>query len=773
VREDRRRGWRWRDGAARWGWSRRGAGGRQAARGVEAAAARAGEAKAPVVTVALAGNPNSGKTTIFNAITGAHQHVGNYGGVTVEVKEGDLRRGDTVIKIVDLPGTYSLTPYSPEERVARDYLLENPPDVVIDIIDGSNLERSLYLTCQLKELGLPLVVALNMADEMKKKGIRVDVDLLSRQLGAPVVPTVGTRGKGIRKLLETAGEIALGQSVGPESPPVRYGAEVEAALQPLTALASAGARETLPGRAGRPVPARWLAVALLENEAEALPWLAEHPAREAAGRQARQARQCLQSLFGEAPETLLAEQRYGYVHGICRAAVQRPAQRRIELTDRLDQVLTHRALGLPIFAALMYATFYLVFRLGAAPVGWLEAALRFVGERVNLLWPAGRVDLLRSLLVDGVLAGVGNVVVFLPNIMLLFAAITLLEDTGYMARAAFLMDRVMKWVGLHGKSFIPMLTGFGCTVPAILATRVLESRRARLTTMLVLPLMSCGARLPIYTLLIPAFFRPEHQAAVMYGIYLLGIGLAVVLARLLRSTLFRGEAAPFVMELPPYRLPTGRAVALHVWQRSWLYLRKAGTIILGFSVLMWALTTFPRLPEERRRGLGGAERAAAQVEYSLAGRAGRALAPVVRPLGFDWRIATALVGAIPAKELFVSQLAIVYAVSEASAANGRSAEATVGPTAGIAAVGKGVQQQDGPSGGLRQQLRASYSPLVGLGVLVFCLVATPCVATVAVMRKESGAWGWAILQFLVLTALAWILALVVHQVGSVLRLGVF
>jgi len=721
------------------------------------------------ITIALAGNPNSGKTTIFNNLTGANQHVGNYGGVTVETKEGTLKFGEYRIHVVDLPGTYSLTAYSIEEIVARDFIIHEQPDVIVDIVDGSNLERNLYLTMQLRELGVPLVVALNMADEMKKKGVSVELDKMSQDLGAPIVPTVGTRRKGMKKLLDAIVEVATGQWQKPDVPAIRYGEEIDEELTKIAQLITDQAQRLQQDGVNKnehlclSTTPRWVALKLLENDKEVLRVLADSETRKLVQQQVEISRRHLTGIFAEEPEIVIAEQRYGYVRGICRVVVKQIAEVRMDLSARIDRVLTNRLLGLPIFAILMYLSFYLVFTVGAIPMGWIESGIGFVLQKMDLLWPAGRAEFLKSLLADGVIAGVGNVIVFLPNIMLLFMAITLLEDTGYMARAAFIMDRLMKWVGLHGKSFIPMLTGFGCTVPAIMGTRVLDNRRDRLTTMMVLPLMSCGARFPIYALIIPAFFAKEYRATALYAIYLIGIALAIVVARLLRSTMFKGEASPFVMELPPYRIPTLRAVLIHTWQRSRMYLRKAGTIILALSIVMWFLTSYPTMPEEKQQEYSAAELAEAQVGYSFAGRLGHGLEPVLKPLGFDWKIGTALVGAFAAKEVFVAQLGIVYAIEDTDALG---EELTDTDESSVSEPEKKSELNT-----LQKHLQSSYNPLVGFCIMLFCLIATPCMATVAVTRREAGGWRWAMLQFGGLTTVAYVLTLLVYQIGTVLQIG--
>ncbi|MCY2926849.1 MAG: ferrous iron transport protein B [Planctomycetota bacterium] len=705
--------------------------------------------------VALTGNPNCGKTTLFNNITGAHQHVGNYHGVTVEVREGRCRIGEQDFAIVDLPGTYALTAYSAEELVARRFLLEETPDVVVDVIDASNPERSLYLAVQLIELKLPLVLAFNMADVAAARGLTFDTDLLARLFGAPIVSTVGNKARGTAELLDAVASVADGRFDSP-APPIHYGAEIEAELAKIT---DAVAQAALQGDR----EARWFALKLLEND-EAVR-AAATPAIRA---QADQASARLHALLGDSPEILIADRRYGFISGACQEAVRSSVEARHTMSDKIDAVLTHRILGLPIFLALMYLLFTATFKIGNIPVGWLDSGFRLLSDAVSSLWPAGSESLLRALLVEGVIGGVGGVLKFVPNIMILFLGIALLEDTGYMARAAFIVDHLMHKIGLHGKSFIPMLIGFGCSVPAIMATRTLETRRDRLTTMFVVPLLSCGARLPIYMLLVPAFFPTLWQGPVLFSIYLIGIVLAIGGAKLLRATVLRGEPQPFVMELPPYRMPTVRALAIHMWQRAWMYLCKAGTVLLAASVILWAMTVFPRKPHYDRDykadvarqqvalesaraahqpdAAAGCEaaiadlhqaRAGEDLAYSLSGRIGRGMAPAIEPLGFDWRIGTALIGALAAKEVFVTQLSIIYAVGHADESPER----------------------------LGRRLRGEYSPLQAYCIMLFCLISTPCVATMAVMRRESGSWRWMFFQIGALTATAYGLTLIVYQIG--------
>jgi len=717
-----------------------------------------------VVTVAL-----SGKTTIFNNLTGAHQHVGNYPGVTVERKEGTCFHRGVSIQVVDLPGIYSLTPYSTEEVVARDFIIEERPNVIVDIVDASNLERNLYLTTQLIPLRVPLIVALNMSDVAEQRGFAINHRRLGELLGARGVPTVGHRNKGTAELLDAILEVAGGLNA-PRPVEISYGREIDEELDKLEPLVRAR-----PELAADCDP-RWLAIKLLEDD-RIVRERVERDAEAGAALLAAAAasREHLRRVFGEAPEIVLADRRYGFISGACQEAVTQSVEARHLASDRIDALVLHRVIGLPLFLLLTYLTFQFTFAVGHAPTDWIESFFAWLSEAVAGLWPKGAESAVRDLACDGVIAGVGGVLTFVPYTMLLFLAIAFLEDTGYMARAAFLMDHLMHRIGLHGKSFIPMLIGFGCSVPAVLATRTLDSRRDRLTTMLVVPLMSCSARFVIYTVIVGAFFADRvlvHigplalrlQPVMYFLMYLIGVVLAVLAAKVLRMTVLRGETTPLVMELPPYRMPTLRGLAIHMWERGWLYVKKAGTVILGLSILLWVLTTYPRKTEfsqdyaaRRQRAEGVADEAARRAEleaiehgmaaerlaHSAAGRIGKAIEPVLRPLGFDWKIGTALIGAFAAKEAFVAQMGIVYAV------------------------GSGEANRDA----LRQHLRDEYPPLVGFCIMLFCLVSMPCVATIAATRRESGSWGWAFLQLGGLTALAYVLTLITYQLGRLLGIG--
>jgi ferrous iron transport protein B len=682
------------------------------------------------ITAALAGNPNSGKTTLFNMLTGAHQHVGNYAGVTVEKKEGFYHYKDYEIVFVDLPGTYSLTAYSMEELIVRDFIIEEQPDVVIDVIDSSNVERNLYLTTQLMELNVPLVLAFNMSDVAKQKGLVFELEQLSQLMGARIVSTVGNKDKGKPELLAAIID-AANEGRTEREHHVNYGEEIEKQLSKIKELI-AGHEQDLAKKYG----ARWLAIKLLEHDSNVNGKINSSEIIS----EVREGIEQVRGIFKEEPEILMADRRYGFISGACQETIKNTVEFRHDVSDRIDAVVTNRVLGLPIFLILMYAAFVLTFKIGRYPMGWLESFFSWAGGTISAVWPAGSADWLRSLLVDGVIGGVGGVIVFLPNILLLFLAIAILEDSGYMARAAFVMDRVMHKIGLHGKSFIPMLIGFGCSVPAIMGTRILESRRNRLTTIMIIPLMSCGARLTIYGLIIPAFFPERLRGPILWLIYLTGIVLAIVCAKVLRLTIFKGEAAPFVMELPPYRAPTLKSLGIHMWQRGWMYLKKAGTLILAISIILWAAMNYPRPGRESLMGLSRHQVQQVTLEYSAAGRIGRAMEPIIKPLGFDWKIGTALIGAFAAKEVFVSQLGIVYAISDA----------------------------DEHPKALRERLQADYTPLTGFCIMLFCLISAPCMATIAMTKQETNSWRWALFQLAGLTTLAYIITFMVYQTGMLL-----
>ena len=704
------------------------------------------------MTVALAGNPNSGKTTIFNNITGARQHVGNYAGVTVERREGFRRFQGQDLLLVDLPGTYSLTANSLDEIVARNVIIDEKPDLIVNILDASNLERNLYLALQLLELERPLVLALNMTDMAEKAGIRINSDVLRTRLGVPVVKLIGNRNQGTEELLQTVVESSKRTIYRPFS--IDYGAKIEAAIVEVT--------EALQNLTHVKFPIRWLAVKLLENDTEVQASLLKIEGGSAVAAIVARVRNKTAVLLGEELEIAMAEARYRVVADIVAEFVDSSGRQEQTVSDRIDRVLTHRVLGLPLFFGIMWLLFNVVFTVGEIPQGWIEDAVKWFSDLVSANLAEGE---LRSLLVDGIIGGVGSVLTFLPSILLLFFGIALLEDTGYMARAAFVMDRVMRAVGLHGKSFIPLLLGFGCSVPAVMGARTLENKSDRMVTILVSPLMSCSARLPVYTLLIAAFFSENVAGSVLFSIYFLGISLAILMALVFRKWMFPGASEPFIMEMPPYHLPTLRSIAIHMWERSILYLKKAGTLILAASILIWFITNYPanveyskdydaakgqiteQYDEVAAKPLLAQldqEQAGEKLALSYAGQFGHFIEPVIKPLGFDWKMGVGLVSAVAAKEVLVSTLATIYSVGDV--------------------------EEDSQS--LQEALAAdaAFSPLVAFGLMVFTLIYSPCLAVLAVVRRETNSWKWPAFSFVYSTTLAWIMSFVVYQGGRLIGL---
>jgi len=665
------------------------------------------------IVIALVGNPNSGKTTVFNELTGSHQHVGNWPGVTVERKEGTARRNGHTFRVVDLPGIYSLSAYSQEEVVARDFLLNNNVDVIVNVIDASNLERNLYLTTQLLELGIPTVIALNMVDMAASMGHRINVEKFASFMGVEVVPTVAAKGDGMDELLAKAREVAqYGKYIVPRS--AKHNPEVEMEISKLEQKIKANPDC---------VPLRWLLIKSLEGDAQARERLARCSADSADTlRKVDETRRHLEQGFGGDLEAVIADGRYGFIGGLLREVVTRTPTSldRIALSDRIDDVLLHRFLGIPIFLALMWLTFKLTFDVGGMFTKWIEAGVGVLSAWLMHTLPAGPIS---SLLVDGVISGVGGVIVFLPNIVIIFVVISFLEDSGYMARAAFLMDKSMHVLGLHGKSFIPMLMGFGCNVPAVMATRTLDTREDRLITILINPMMSCTARLPIYILFTGVFFS-RSGAMVIFSIYALGVILAVASGKLFRKVLFPKSVSPFVMELPPYRMPTLKGTVLHVWERASLFLSKAGTVILAASVVIWAMGSLPW-------GVGFAS------SHSVVGYIGRALEPLVRPLGLDWKAAVSLLFGIGAKEIVVSTLGVLY---------------------GAGHEGQGAK-------GLMDSLGKAFSPLTAYTFMVISLIYIPCIATIAAIRRETNSWKWALFAVGYSLVLAYLMGFAVYHIG--------
>jgi ferrous iron transport protein B len=685
------------------------------------------------ITIALAGNPNSGKTTIFNVLTGANQHVANYPGVTVEKKEGHFGYEGRTIRVIDLPGTYSLSANSPEEVVACNEIIEHKPDVIVNIVDASNIERNLYLFTQLAELGLPIIIALNMSDLARNRGLIIDHRHLGRLLGVPVIPMVGNKKKGQEELLGAIVACAE-KEINCQPTAITYGAELDGELATINELI---AKDTVKIDG---YPPRWLALKLIEGDDSIKSILETHSQSETINQITQKARARLRAIFGEDAASVLTDKRYGYISGACSESIKRTAEHRHDISDKIDFLLIHPFWGMAFFGFVMWLMFYLTFNLAEKPVELIEKGVGGLSMLLTSILPAG---ILQSLIVNGIIGGVGGVIVFLPNIMILFLCIAILEDTGYMARAAFIMDRVMHKIGLHGKSFIPMLVGFGCSVPAYMSSRIIEDKTDRLVTMHVTTFMSCGARLPVYVLVCGAFW-PRSAGNVMFSIYLLGILIAIGMVKLLRMTRFKGVSAPFVIELPPYRVPTVRSLVLHMGERSLLYIRKAGTMILGVSIIMWFLMSFPQ--QHVKTFADDNQQAAYNLEHSFAGQLGKLTEPLIKPLGFDWRMGVAIFSGFAAKEVVVSTMGTVYGV-------GRNA--------------------DESSTSFRQRLGEDpqYSRLIAYAFLVFVLLYMPCMSAMAVFLRETGSVKELLFQISYTTALAYVMALVVYQGGKLLGLG--
>lgn len=772
-----------------------------------------------MLRVALAGNPNCGKTTIFNALTGANQHVGNYSGVTVEKRDGAFKFNGEEIKVIDLPGTYSLNYHSPEERVAQEELLSGSVDLLVAIVDSGSLSRSLVFVAQLMQLDLPMILCLNMWDEAEKAGLALRIDDMSKLLGMPVIKTVGSHGKGIPELKEA---ILNAAKANPPTEHLRLGDHLTKSIEKIKAALPASMVNHRD----------WVATKLLVEDEKYTEEVSRDPNGAKAIEIANAEREDVRGDTRQDIQEYLTEQYYGFADGLLKeVTISKQRANAREVSDKIDKWLAHPVLGLVFFVIIVYALFQLTFTLGQYPMDWIEAGFATLSEAISgSSWGD---TALGSLVVDGIIGGVGGVLVFLPNIIILFMGLSFLEDTGYMARTAFLLDKLMHKIGLHGRSFIPLITGFGCSVPGMMATRTIAGEKERLTTLFIVPFMSCGARVPIWLLLVPIFFAKEYQGIAMLGIYLLGIIVALLVAFCLRKTVFKGEEEPFVMELPPYRMPTLRAILMHMWERSWLYLKKAGTIILALSIVLWALAAYPEmgdeataqaesdiakqietdepllakakadfdakygedapessefdaLVEKRLEDLGDLDDDALEakteeiteqikkenstlfadkqlfdeaqayqnkvdnyiadkaLEQSWMGIIGQAIAPIFKPLGFDWKVSTAVLGSLAAKEVFVSQMGIVYSLGEVDA------------------------EDDADEGAmtLREKLRAQYSTLTGICLIVFMLLTSPCIASLAVAKREANSWKFALAQFFGMFAIAWVLAALIHLVGS-------
>ena len=712
--------------------------------------------KRRTINVALVGNPNCGKTSLFNIASGAHEHVGNYSGVTVDAKEGFFDFHGYRFRIVDLPGTYSLSAYSPEEIYVRRHIIDQTPDIIINVVDASNLERNLYLTTQLIDMNVRMVVALNMYDELEASGNTLDYVKLGELFGVPMLPTVSRTGRGVENLfhviitlyeggdfLDKKGKVraeiledfrqwhkeyvpdhAFGTHQEEEEHPrgffrhihINHGPELERSIDAVKLVISEN--ENIRHK----YSTRFLSIKLLENDKDLEGMVKTLPNGDKILEVRDREKQRIREVVNEDSEQAITDAKYGFISGALRETFVDNHQDKERMTRVIDAIVTHRVWGFPIFFLFMFLMFEVTFVLGAYPQDWIESLVNVIGTFISNNMAEGP---LKDLLIDGIIGGVGGVIVFLPNILILYLFISLMEDSGYMARAAFIMDKIMHKMGLHGKSFIPLIMGFGCNVPAVLASRTIENRKSRLVTILINPLMSCSARLPIYLLLVGVFF-PHHASLVLLSIYSLGIILAVVMARLFSRFLVKGDDTPFVMELPPYRMPTSKAIFRHTWEKGAQYLRKMGGVIMVASIIIWVLGYYPRPSESMDL--------AQQQENSYIGRIGKAIEPAIEPLGFDWKLGIGILSGVGAKELVVSSLGVLYA-------DDAEADETT----------------------LAQRL--PITPLVAYGYMVFILLYFPCVATLAAIRQEAGGWKWAAFAAAYTTILAWIMSFAVYQIG--------
>ncbi len=715
--------------------------------------------KGKIINVALIGNPNCGKTSLFNFASGAHEHVGNYSGVTVDAKEGVFTQNGYTFRIVDLPGTYSLSAYTPEELYVRRHLVQEQPDVVINVVDASNLERNLYLTTQLIDMDVRMVIALNMYDDLEKSGNKFDHESLAGMIGVPIIPTISKTGFGIEALFNRV--ISVYEETDPilRHVHVNYGDTLEKYINALRKMLKRN------GTVDKTYSKRYLAIKLLENDKEVKQYVQSLPETKPILETCSQYSQQLEEMLKEDTETALTNARYGFISGALRETFVANKIKEVSSTQIIDLFVTHKVLGFPIFIFFMWFMFEATFKLGEYPMQWIEWGVEQIGNFVRNFMPEGP---LKDLLVDGIIGGVGGVIVFLPNILILYLFISFMEDSGYMARAAFIMDKIMHKMGLHGKSFIPLVMGFGCNVPAIMATRTIESRNSRMITMLINPLMSCSARLPVYVLLTGAFFA-ENASTVLLLMYSSGILLAVIVAKLFKRFLFSKEDVPFVMELPPYRMPTSKSILIHMWEKAKQYLHKMGGIILIASILIWFLGYFPRETEQGKiyesqiehvnssNTLSEKEKTETVTELnrlknmehqqnSYIGRIGQAIQPALAPLGFDWKISVSLLSGMAAKEVVVSTLSVLY--------TGDSEDSQTLP--------ERLQADKDKEG------NPVFTPLVALSMMLFVLIYFPCVATVIAIVNESKSWKWGAFVIAYTCTLAWVVSFTVYQLGSIL-----
>ena len=717
--------------------------------------------KSNIINVALVGNPNCGKTSFFNHATGLHEKVGNYSGVTVHAKIGTFQHNGYTINMIDLPGTYSITEYSPEELYVRQYITDENPDIVLNVVDASNLERNMYLTTQLIDMHVRIVMALNMYDEFEKSRSKLDHHYFGSMLGFKIVPTTAFKGIGITEVLDSIIDTYEDKADTHKHIHINYGTDIE------DEIARIKKEITINQDIVAKYSPRYLSLKLLEDDKTTLQVFENSANYDDIKAVAERSRKHLREVHKEEPSEVITNAKYGFVRGALKETLQQPTDGKKSLSQRIDNILTNRWLGFPILFLFLYIMFQSTFSLGAIPQGWIEGGVAALSSWLLSVIPTGIVS---DLVVGGIVEGVGSVLVFLPNILILFLFISIMEDTGYMARAAFIMDKLMHKIGLHGKSFIPLLIGFGCSVPAIMATRILENKKNRIMTMLIIPLMSCSARLPVYLLLVSAFFQ-KNQALILLGLYLVGILLAILVAFIMKKTLFKNDSEQFVLELPPYRMPSFRNLGIHIWERTAEYLKKISSVILIASVIIWALGYFPRsssqteavsdmiamveadetLSSEEQAGQIASlelQRSMLQKENSYIGKIGKTIEPIMQPLGFDWKMSVSLLTGFAAKEIVVSSLGILYKVDDAE---------------NITSITKALQNEvyaTGPRAGQRV-----FTPLVAMAFMLFVLLYVPCTATIITCRKEFGRkWAWVMSVYTLV--LAWVVAFAVFQIGS-------
>ena len=717
-----------------------------------------------IINIALVGNPNSGKTTLFNYISGSKEKVGNYSGVTVDIKKATFTNKGYTFNFFDLPGTYSLTAYSKEEIFVREFIYEQTPDIVINVLDATNLERNLFLTTQLIDMDVRIVAALNMFDELEKQKLFFDQDVLAKLLGIPFVPTISSKGIGLENLIDKVIDVFEGKDKISRHVHINYGKDIEDAIKIV--------RQKI--KENRPITdkisSRFLALKLLEKDGQVLSLLSHYPNFEEIQKSTQKEIHKIELLEKEDSETIITNAKYSFITGALKETFRNPHQSEKTRSEKIDDVLTHPIFGFPIFTSILFIMFYVTFKVGAYPMDWIDMGVVALGDFVAKLLTDG---MLKDLLVNGIISGAGSVLVFLPNILILFLFIALLEGTGYMARAAFIMDKIMHRFGLHGRSFIPMIMGFGCNVPAILATRSMRNRGDRILTMLIIPFMSCSARLPVYILIISAFFE-KYQPLYLMGIYAVGIFFAFLTAQILNKTFFRNKETPFVMELPTYRLPTLRNVLYHMWDKTKHYLKKIGTIILIGVIIVWALEYFPRetkntavLQQEIQLAEQNTVLAAVDKENTVSqlniqlesdrltnsylGRFGKFIEPVMRPLGFDWKMSIALLAGLPAKEIVISTMGVLYQTVDD--------ETTVNLQQKL----KNEKFETGKNIG-----QPVFTTPTALAFLIFILIYFPCIGVVVAIKNESESWKWAIFAVLYTTSLAWIAAFFVYNIGNLM-----